>query len=485
MDILLPKYIKYQLYLLQLENYEVGRYWKLLASRGFFPGRRRPLRKDLVWTTKAKALMLMASTLHFLLAVFVAAVLLYMFFAGGGLLWLLLATFIFGLPFYFVWFSAALVVISPLDSYAKNKLAREARAKLAGLKELKIIGVAGSYGKTTMKEVLTQVLSIKYKVSSPAESINTPVGIARFILNKLGDDTKILILELGEHYRGDIKQLCDIAQPDVAVITGINEAHLERMNTLENIAATIFEAAEFAKPEAMVVMNGDDARVVNRYRGFTGGREVRFYSSGSGHLDYDVSNQKFDQQGLAWSFEVKDRGTFSIGLIAKYGIGASVAALAVAEHLGMNDTDIKIGLSQVRPVEHRLQPIRSGNNILVIDDSYNGNPAGAAEAIKVLSRFTDRRKIYITPGLVETGAAAAEVHREIGRSLAGVADVVILIKDSVTPEIELGIRNYESGGKKPEVMWFDTALDMHQSLKNIVKPGDVVVFQNDWGDQYI
>lgn len=506
MDLIIPKFINYQLYLLQLENYELGRYWKLLRQKGFFPSKDRPQRKELVWTAKARALLVMAVGLHVLIVIVLAAATATVIHPGldnlvtGIVLgWLVL------LPFYFVWFSLALIAIRPLDERAKHQLIQQAQAKLASLPQLQIIGIAGSYGKTTTKEVLKAVLSAKYSVLSPPESVNTPVGIARFILNKVGDDTKILVLELGEHYRGDIKQLCQIAPPDVAVLTGINEAHLERMKTLDNITATIFEAAEFAKPGAMVLLNGDDERIVSHYKEYTGDREVRFYGSGSdpepsgtgrSRTDYFISDQKFDPAKLSWNFKVQNHGEFDVALLGEYAIGSCVAALAVGEHLGLSAADIKIGLVQVRPVEHRLEPIRSGSGVLVIDDSYNGNPAGAAEAIKVLSRFENHRKIYITPGLVEIGSATAEVHRQIGRQLAKVADVVILIKDSVTPFIEQGI--VEAADKKiehqapkvsvmerPKILWFPTALDMHESLKNIVEPDDVVLFQNDWGDQYI
>jgi UDP-N-acetylmuramoyl-tripeptide--D-alanyl-D-alanine ligase len=407
----------------------------------------------------------------------------------------IIITFAVILPFYFVLFSGAVLVMYPLDSAVKSNLTKQAQAKLAGMKNLKIIGVAGSYGKTTMKEILRQVLGARFKVQAAPESVNTPVGIARFILEMVTADTEVLVVELGEHYRGDIRELCEIVSPDISVITGINEAHLERMKTVENICATVFEAAEFAKADALVVLNGDDERVVNNYAKYTGGREVRFYGTGRGKADYWVTEQKFDEEKLSWQFKVKSQGEFSLPLLGEYAIGTAVAALAVAEYLGLGVTEVKVGLAGVRPVEHRLQPIQSGG-VLVIDDSYNGNPAGTAEAIKVLSRFKDRRKIYITPGLVEIGAAAAEVHREIGRQLAKVADVVILIKDSVTPFIEDGIveagEKSSHGGEvkvkileKPQVLWFDTAPAMHEALKTIIEKGDVVLFQNDWGDQYV
>jgi UDP-N-acetylmuramoyl-tripeptide--D-alanyl-D-alanine ligase len=155
---------------------------------------------------------------------------------------------------------------------------------------------------------------------------------------------------------------------------------------------------------------------------------------------------------------------------------------------------------------------------LVIDDSYNGNSDGVAEAIKVLSRFKNRRKIYITPGLVEIGKSSADIHRGIGKLLAGVADVVILIKNSVTPWIVEGLSSSgvilrpqcnseaeesqtngkeilrrsdaltaqdDAVSKKPQIIWFNSALEAHAGLKDILKPGDVILFQNDWGDQYL
>ncbi len=151
MDIFVPKFIKYQLYLLQLENYELGRYWKLLKIKGFFPDKHQPQRKELVWTAKAKALMVMAVALHLLFAIFPAAASFLVFGGTDGAQIFVIVCFIAGFWLYFLWYSIALILIRPLDGYAKNKLAKQARLKIERLKDLKIIGIAGSYGKTTVK----------------------------------------------------------------------------------------------------------------------------------------------------------------------------------------------------------------------------------------------------------------------------------------------------------------------------------------------
>lgn len=478
--------IKYQLYLLQLENYELGRYWVLLWKRGIWPSKKRPLRKELVWTAKAKALMLMAAALHLLIVIIAGLVIMAWrpgldnFFTA-----IIICALVF-LPFYFILFSIALLILMPADALVKNRIIRKANLKIERFKDLKIIGVAGSYGKTTMKQVLLDVLSIKFKTIATPESVNTPVGIVRWILKNVDEGTQVAIIEMGEHYSGDIKQLCEIAKPDIAVITGINEAHLERMGSLENVVATIFEIADEANPGGTMVLNADDQNVMGNYQKFVwpDHKIERFKVE-------DLRLRNFDAEKLVWHCEIDGVGKVEINLLGEYALGDVSAAVKIGRSLDMGNEDIKRGIANIKPVEHRLQPIKSAANVLVIDDSYNGNPDGAREAVKLLSLFTNRRKLYITPGLVEMGKPTAEIHREIGRQLASAADVVILIKNSVTPFIaeaiddDLTVVVGKTDRVKPKIIWFDTAQEAHQNLKNILKPGDVILFQNDWGDQYI
>ena len=171
------------------------------------------------------------------------------------------------------------------------------------------------------------------------------------------------------------------------------------------------------------------------------------------------------------------------GILGDYFKSTLSGCVKIAEGLGLGTEQIKSGVSKIKPVEHRLQLIPNPNNILVIDDSYSGNPDGVKEAIKVLSEFTDRRKIYLTPGLVEMGEKKEEVHRSIGKQLATVADKVMLIKNSVTPFIASGLE--QAGYKKEQISWFDSALAAHRSLKNFLQPNDVIIFQNDWSDNYL
>ncbi len=466
------KIIKYQLYLLQLENYELGRYFKLLFKKGFW-SHEREQRKQLVWTAKAKALFLIAVGLHILVVVCIS-------------FWSVMAAIIIGLLFfttYYLLFTTALLLLWPVDFLLKQIVIVRAKMRIKKYESrIKVIGIAGSYGKTTMKEVLKSVLSAKCKVLSTPESVNTPVGISRWILKNLDASVQVLVVEMGEHYKGDIEELCNLVKPDVSVVTGINESHLERMKSLENIVATIFEVVSGTKAGGMVVLNGDDERVMKHYKEYVWqDHKVEEYKVS------DLGDKIFNTEKLAWEAEIKAVGKIEVNLLGEYALGDVDAAVKIAKSLGMNNQEIIVGIKNIKPVEHRLQPIRSTGNILIIDDAYNGNPDGVREAIKVLSLFTDRRKVFITPGLVEMGKASEAIHRQIGKELAEVADVVVLIKNSVTGYIEEGIKSKlpTTNYQLPTILWFETAQAAHASLSTILKPGDVVVFQNDWGDQYV
>lgn len=458
---------KYQLYLLQLENYELARFWLLLFRKGyFFP--KTPLRKNLVWTIKAG--------LIFVLSIIIVVL-------ASYFLWRFLPsplTIIFGFLafFYLLWplfLTLSVMIIWPLNYLASFYLIAQAKKRISSNKKLKIIGISGSYGKTTMKNVLETILSGSFKVLATPESVNTPVGIANWILRTFHQELDILIVEMGEHYRGDIKFLCSITPPDVAVLTGVNESHLERLNNLETAVETVFEIVEGAKENSLILLNGDDQTIKTNYERFSKNRKVEFYSA-------EATQKVFDTRSILWKFSINDVGDFEIPILGEYVIGDIDAAVKLAQDLGMKPRDILRAATNIKPVAHRLQPIFK-DEVLIIDDSYNGNPTGVKEAMKVLERFKDRRRLVITPGLVEMGSKTRQIHREIGYEMAAVCDTIILIKNSVTGFIAEGLR--EKGYDSKKIIWFDTAEEAHKKLNSILRPNDIILFQNDWGDQYI
>lgn len=475
---------RYQLYLLQLEGYELWRFWRLIFQKGLLPPG-APLRKGLVWTPKAISVFALSEVL--LLAA--AAGIWWAVLLGSGPLvsvfgFLLLA---YALEiFSFAFLSLATLTLTPADWLLKLRVVRSAKARLSRMPGVKVVAVCGSFGKTTVKEAVGRALSARFKVAVTPESVNTEVGVARWLSFDVPAGTEVLVVEMGEHYEGDIRKLAELAPPDAVVITGVNEAHLERLKTLERAAAVIFEAVDASQSETFVVLNADSAPVAHHAPSHLGGRKAVWYSARNAPAAAWKATSTFDPRSLVHSVTLT-RGeqavTVRLRLLAGYAPGVAAASLLVAERFGVPLDLAAEQLESLAPVAHRLEPILGAGNVLVIDDSYNGNPDGAKEAVRLLAEFTDRRKVYLTPGLVEMGERAGSIHRELGRQLAGAADLVILVRNSVTPFIAEGLA--AAGYPTAQVLWYPTAIAAHAALKDVLKPGDVILFQNDWGDQYL
>jgi UDP-N-acetylmuramoyl-tripeptide--D-alanyl-D-alanine ligase len=168
-------------------------------------------------------------------------------------------------------------------------------------------------------------------------------------------------------------------------------------------------------------------------------------------------------------------------LLGLHNVGPLAAAADIASRLGLSDEQIQAGISATKPYEHRMQP-RVDGGVIWIDDSYNGNPDGATAAIDFLKTLKDHRRWYVTPGLVEMGSRKEEIHREMGRRLAEAGiEKIVLIKDSVAPYIEEGLKEI---GYKGEIIWFDYGPTAYNTLPKMTVAGDVILIQNDWPDQY-
>lgn len=447
----------YQLYLLQLENYSIRGFWRLMRRKvvyEFFAGRTRHAIK---WTLKTRIIFALTLVLAGLASWSQSD----NFDYSPWMKWVIS----FG---YFILYSNLLgsifltisvLLFWPLDYISKSIIVARGKAKLRQFPNVKIIGITGSFGKTTMKESLAAVLSEKYKVLKTPDNINTPVGISRLVLKELNEQTQVFIVEMGANRMHDIRELCQLAVPDISVLTGINEAHLETFGNIQNTIQTKFEIVQYAKAQALAVLNADSPHIKANFNKYTGTKRVAWYQSGEMPFNVEVP------------------------LLGEYISGVLNACVIVAKEMNMSDEEIKRGFQKIQPVPHRLQPIKNPNGITVIDDSYNGNPAGVSEAIKVLKKYPATRRIFITPGLVEMGSESEKVHMKIGEELATVADLVILVKNSATPHIAAGLE--AKGFDAKNIMWFNSAQEAHGSLGGILKSGDVILFQNDWPDNYL
>ncbi len=342
--------------------------------------------------------------------------------------------------------------------------------EISGIK----IAIVGSYGKTSMKEMLKTVLSEKFSVLATPGNKNTPLGTSEFIDSLTGDED-IVIFEMGESHVGDIAELCEIIKPNKGIITGISEAHLETFGTLKNLENTIFELVDFMGNKS-VYKNLDSEPIANRVES----SDPLAYSK-SGVHDWVVSDIESSLHGLKF---VVNKGSKTIWvdsrLVGEHHVGPLVACIDIADKLGLSLAEIAEGVQHTKAFEHRMQPYHL-HGALVIDDTYNGNPAGIYSGLELLRESDAKRRIYVTPGLVELGDKSASIHEKIGQKIAISADVVVLMKNSTTEFIESGLR---TGGFSGDLLIVDSPLRFYENLDQFVAKGDVVLMQNDWTDNY-
>ena len=363
----------------------------------------------------------------------------------------------------------------PLEKLLSNRYILDAKRKLKNSPNLSVIGVTGSYGKTSVKHYLHTLLSDKFEVLMTPQSYNTPLGIVRTIRENLCPTHEYFVCEMGARHVGDIKEICDIVHPKIGVITFIGEQHLETFKTLENIKNTKLELARAAT--GLVFMNGDSIKDAKQLF-----PNCITYGI-SPENDYNAENIRYSEDGM--SFTVISAGEaveFTTDLIGEHNAQNILGAIAVSHKLGVPLKDLVARVKKLKPVAHRLE-IQRNKDYTVIDDSYNSNPQGAKMALEILSSF-DGYKIIITPGMVELGEKQYELNFAFGKQIAATCDAVFLVGKSQTQSIYEGI--VSAGYNMDNVYVVPSFQDAMSAAKAFIT-GDkkkVILIENDLPDNY-
>jgi len=292
---------------------------------------------------------------------------------------------------------------------------REAKEKLKLAKNLKVIGVTGSYGKTSTKDFITQVLAKKYKVAKTRGTNNTKIGIAQNILKEIKKDTEIFVVEMGAYKKGEIADICQLIRPHIAVVTGINEQHLAIFGSLKNLIEAKYEIIEVLPQDGVAVFNG-----TNRYCLQMAQKATKKFKT----ILYQGKKQELEEK---------------IPLIGQHNLQNILAAIVVAKEMGMKDAEIKAAVARLKPASKGLKEVKGIGNLTFINDTFSSNPHGFLAAIDYLKGFKSKTKIIITPGIIELGSASARVHQEIGQKMRKVANLVILTNNNFLTDIKKGM----------------------------------------------
>ncbi len=365
----------------------------------------------------------------------------------------------------------------PLENAIANRYVQDARHRLKLRPDLTVIGITGSYGKTSTKNFLHALLSVRYNVLMTPESYNTTMGVVRTIRERLRPSHQVFISEMGAKNIGDIKEICDLVSPQYGVITSVGEQHLETFKTIDNIIATKFELADSLPENGCLFACGDNPHVQNRLAQKRPLCPTVLYGLQNGNVR--VTNLQVSLAGSTFTVAIGDEEqTFTTKLLGTHNIQNLAGCIAVAHHLGISLSEMVYAVRLLKPVEHRLQLLPNG----YIDDAYNSNPAGFRGALDVLKQF-DAQRILVTPGMVELGERQDTLNRELGAYAADCCDFAVLVGIKQAPPLKEGLLS--AGFPEERILVVPTLNEGLQMLAQVPSKGArIVLLENDLPDNF-
>lgn len=473
-----------------------------LVAKGFKP------KHSLVYTGRIKRMLWSAMIIAVLISVILTAIplinsgstvgaddqdFIYVFFGGVGVPPYTIPAICFALfVFTPLLLRFANFVNHPWEQSINNSFYREAEQKLKEAPFLRIVGITGSYGKTSVKNILGAMLERDFNTLVSPASVNTKLGLTRMIRETMPPSTEILVAEMGAKKKGEIEEIVDMMPPDVSVITTIIGQHLETFGSIENIISEKSKVFHALKRGGTAIVNIDDPNIANIPLGvdkkavyismhepptddpalngepFIYVRDVLVHAGGS-HFTIVDARDRLNPVSIP----------LKTSLLGEHNIFNILVAAAVALVMGAETNNIAVAVSGLQPVKNRLSTRMQGG-VTILEDAFNSNPVGARAALNVLGLMPANKRIIITPGMIELGDQEESVHRIFGRQIAEVCDEVILVT-SRTANIRKGL--VEAGFDESKIT---TTTGMRDALKLIAKfgEGDVVLIENDLPDAF-
>ena len=380
----------------------------------------------------------------------------------------------------YIYILLANLINKPIEKLVGLYFKKKAIKKLKSMNGLNVIGITGSYGKTSSKNILNDILNIKYNALQTPKNYNTPFGLMITINNYLDKFTNYFIAEMGACNVGDIKELCDFVHPKYGIITKIGIAHLESFGSQENIIKTKFELIESLPNDGIGILNGDDELQLS-YKIKNNCKTV-WIGIDNKDVDYYATNIKLTYKGTSFDCIFKgnkNKYRFETKLLGKANIYNILAGIALGHELGISIEQLQMGVKKVNSVEHRLE-LKKYRNINIIDDAYNSNPVGSKMAIDVLSLMPGKH-IVVTPGMIEMGSIENQINKEFGNYIASnKIDSVILVGEEKTKPIYDGL--IEKKYNKKNIYIINDVMEAFNLIEKLQDKETYVLLENDLPD---
>ncbi len=378
------------------------------------------------------------------------------------------------------------LMLGPVQKLDNGRFERRARRKLREVAPL-VIGITGSYGKTTTKGCVAQVADLLGPALPTPASFNSYLGVVRTINENLRPNHRTFVVEMGAYRRGDIAELCRLVEPKIGILTAIGPAHLERFGSLEETGRAKGELGEALPADGTFITRADDERC--RAAAERTPATVRLFAP-EPHPDAVVWAEDVSLRDGRTHFQLCLRSEGEVvrvavkaKLLGKHNVANLAAAGLVGVELGLAPDQIARALGQVSPPEHRLSTIvNRAAGIVVIDDAYNSNPSGAAAALEVLATHPGRRRVLVTPGMVELGDQQDAENERFGAAAAAICDVVVLVGEEQTLPVRRGLEG--AGFPDQGLRVVADSGGAQRLLAESSRSGDVILFENDLPDLY-
>lgn len=373
------------------------------------------------------------------------------------------------------------IINKPIEKAVQNWYINDAKRILRESPSLHKVGITGSYGKTSMKFYLSELLNSQYNTLKTPESFNTPMGVTITVRQHLKPTHEYFICEMGARRVHEIKELCDIADPHDGIITSVGPQHLETFKSIENVLNTKFELADAVqKNGGRIYLNGDNELIRKKAPEY---KNAILYGLQEGN-DYRASDITVSDKGTDFTVITPDGAScrFSMKLLGEHNVQNVLGAIAYCHGTGIPLEKLTLPVKRIAAVPHRLQLLDKGGNLTYIDDAYNSNPSGCRAALNVLGLF-DACRILVTPGMVELGAKQEELNYEFGQEAAKACDYIVLVGKNQTVPIYNGIK--DAGFNMDKVFVAD---GLNEALANVqayqTDKKKIVLLENDLPDNY-
>ncbi len=391
-----------------------------------------------------------------------------------------------------LWLALGNLLMTPVEGYLRGRFVANARGIMADLQP-RVIGITGSYGKTTTKNFVADILNGRYKAYPTPKSYNTMMGVCIAINNDLKNDYSVnhFIVEMGAYIQGEIARIAALTPPDISIVTEVGPQHLERFGSLENIREAKYEIIKALPPDGLGVFNWDNPYVRDMYeRGYPSNRIA--ISKAIDPADALADGPRFvatdiDETLDGLTFTVHDvhtgeKADFVAPVLGLHNVTNILLATAVAVYEGMPLRDVAFRVKTLAPSESRLVRQTTANGITIINDAYSANPAGVVSSLRVLGMHKTGRRLLVTPGMVELGDLHERENKRLGEIAAQYATDIILVGKEQTRPIYEGLQAVDFPADRLQVVdELRQAMDWYQTH---LSSGDTVLFLNDLPDTY-